>query len=82
MKKFKKLISLVLAVLMMLAVMPVAFAEEETTAADTTESDSFGAGDLFGGFFIKIGELLNTIFAFLSNLFSGTNGNDALDAIK
>ncbi len=40
------------------------------------------AGDLFGGFFIKLGELLNTIFEFLSNLFSGTSGNDALEQIK
>ncbi len=40
------------------------------------------AGDLFGGFFIKIGELLNTIFEFLSNMFSGTNGNSALEQLK
>lgn len=40
------------------------------------------AGELFGGFFIKIGELLNTIFEFLANMFSGKNGNDALEQIK
>lgn len=40
------------------------------------------AGDLFGGFFVKIGELLSTIFEFLANMFSGTSGNDALEQIK
>ena len=40
------------------------------------------AGDLFGGFFIKLGELLNTVIEFLSNMFSGKNGNDALEQIK
>lgn len=40
------------------------------------------AGDLFGGLFIKLGELLNTIVEFLSNMFSGTKGNDALEQIK
>ena len=40
------------------------------------------AGDHFGGLFFKFGELLNTIFEFLSNMFSGTSGNDALEQLK
>lgn len=77
----KKFLALLLSVLMLLSVAPVAFAqdaqEEQTTvvAEDTNEEDadaSLGAGDLFGGFFIKLGEMLQIIFNFLSNLFNGT----------
>lgn len=79
MKKLKKLLALALAVIMMLSVAPAVFAEDATEPTDDT---GLTIGDIFGGFFIKLGELLNTIFEFLSNLFSGSNGNGALDAIK
>lgn len=77
----KKIIALLLAVIMLLSVAPVAFAEDaaadETTTvaaeADESADDSLSdAGDLFGGFFVKIGEMLKIIFDFLANLFNGT----------
>lgn len=89
MKKMKKVLALLLAALMMLSITPAVFADdaeaEETTTAvvEDAESQDSGltAGDLFGGFFIKIGELLNTIFQFLANLFSGTSGTSQLERL-
>lgn len=79
MKKMKKFIALILSVIMLLSVTPVAFAqeaaEETTTAAVETDDTLSAAGDLFGGFFVKIGEMLQIIFDFLANLFSGTGDN-------
>lgn len=82
----KKFIALLLSVLMLLSIVPVAFAEDvvsdETTtvvADDTAENsdDSLSAaGDLFGGFFVKIGEMLQIIFDFLANLFNGTGSSN------
>lgn len=82
----KKIIALLLSVLMLLSIAPVAFAEtavDETTtvAAEDTEasdSDLSAAGDLFGGFFERIGDMLRIIFDFLANLFNGT-GSDNID---
>ncbi len=83
----KKVIALLLSVLMLLSIAPVAFADEaiddETTtvaeAADNVEeSDNSlsAAGDLFGGFFVKIGEMLRIVFEFLANLFNGTGSSN------
>lgn len=89
MKKMKKVLALMLAVLMMLSITPAVFAEDAATEEETTvvvedagnEDSGLTAGDLFGGFFIKIGELLNTVFQFLANLFSGTSGTSQLERL-
>lgn len=78
----KKFLAVLLSLLMLLSVAPVAFAQEttteKTTVVENTENaeeadDSLSAaGDLFGGFFVKLGEMLQIIFNFLANLFNGT----------
>lgn len=74
----KKFLAVLLSVLMLLSVAPVAFAQtadaETTTVAAEEDGDTSlsTAGDLFGGFFAKIGELLQIVINFLSNLFNGT----------
>lgn len=78
----KKFLAVLLSVLMLLSVAPIAFAQETTTEKATVVEDAenaegadeslSAAGDLFGGFFVKLGEMLQIIFNFLSNLFNGT----------
>ena len=73
----KKFLAVLLSVLMLLSVAPVAFAQtadaETTTVAEEAGDTSLStAGDLFGGFFVKLGELLQIVIDFLSNLFTGT----------
>lgn len=81
----KKFIALLLSVLTLLSVAPIAFAAEETTVAETTtvaneettkaETSDTSVGDLFGGFFKRIGDLLKIVIDFLANLFNGTSGD-------
>lgn len=85
----KKFIALLLSVLILLSVAPVAFAQEATTEAETTtvvgeetttDNSGTSAGDLFGGFFKSIGDLLKIVIDFLANLFNGTSGD--IDSLK
>lgn len=87
MKTAKKVLSVFLAMILAFSISTVAFAEEAAVepdvngeATDTTD-DSLNAFDLFGGFFVKIGELMKMVFEFLENMFTG-NGDNALEELK
>ena len=86
MKKFTKVIALVLSLLMILAVAPITvFAETEVVDVETeveveedAAAETLNPFSLIGKFFESIGETLRIVVEFLMNMFSGT-GNDALD---
>lgn len=90
MKKMKKAIALLLSMLMILAVAPVSvFAEDAGVVEEDvldTDADASAGGlngfTLIGSFFETIGNVLRLVVEFLSNMFSGTSGNDALEQLK
>ena len=84
MKTGKKILSVFLAMILAFSITTVAFAEEavvEPEITDDTAEDSLNPFDIFGGFFVKIGELMKMVFEFLENMFTG-NGNNALEELK
>lgn len=85
MKTAKKVLSVFLAMILAFSITTVAFAEEEVVEPEitdeTTDEETLNPFTLFGGFFVKIGELMRIVFEFLENMFSG-NGNNALEELK
>lgn len=87
MKVLKKAMALFLAMLMVLAVAPSAFAEEAEVVvpdADVSEdaAEEVNPFAFIGMFFESIASILRSVVQFLENMFSGSAGNDALENLK
>lgn len=87
MKVLKKAMALFLAMLMVLAVAPAAFAEEAEVVVPDVETPEDTAETVnpfafIGMFFETLAGILRNVVAFLENMFSGGSGNDALEQLK
>lgn len=86
MKVLKKVTALFLAMLMILAVAPSAFADEviepDVEISEDAATESVNPFAFIGMFFETLAGILRNVVDFLENMFSGTSGNDALEQLK
>lgn len=91
MKVLKKAMALFLAMLMVLAVAPAAFAEEaveeeivvpDVEAPEDAATETVNPFAFIGMFFESLANILRSVVTFLENMFSGASGNDALEQLK
>ena len=86
MKVLKKVTALFLAMLMILAVAPSAFADEviepDVEISEDAATESVNPFSFIGMFFETLAGILRNVVDFLENMFSGTSGNDALEQLK